>query len=233
MRLGTDAKHAQIRVATRIDALFLHHLVDARGIRRNGVEHGRSEVLDELDLSGRVAGGGRHGEHSDALGTVLETESGGEHSVASRVLENVFGTASHHPQASRHGGRPFVEVFLRVQHDGWVARRSARRVQSRTFAHRYAGEAKRIVVAQVFLRGEGQSAHVVQRFDVVGRDAEFSEFLTVKFRVHTVAHGLLQPFQLKFFQFFSGHRFNFWVEKITVVCHILIHFIVFCPKNLV
>ena len=113
------------------------------------------EVLDELDLPCRVACCSGHGEHSHLLGTILKTQSSGEHTVASRVLEDILRTATHHPQTAGYGIGPFVKVLLCVEYHGRVACGTAGRVQSHTVFQGHTADAERIVLAQVFLGGEG------------------------------------------------------------------------------
>ena len=112
VRLGTDHEGAESGVPAGIDALFTHDLIQAGGVRRDGVHHGGAEVREELQLTQGVAGRCGDGKHAHLLGAVLEAESAGEHPVARCVLENVLGTAAHHPQAAGDGIGPFVQVLL-------------------------------------------------------------------------------------------------------------------------
>ena len=126
MRLRTDDKRAQLRVAARVYALLLHHLVYSCGIAWYGVDHSRAEVGEELELASCVAGCGRHCKHAQSLRSVLESQSASEHAVARSVLEHVVRTAAHHPKAASHSVSPFVQVFLRVKYYGRIARRATR-----------------------------------------------------------------------------------------------------------
>ena len=78
------------------------------------MKHRRSEVADELNLSLGVASGSRYRQHTNALGTILETKASCKHAVTGRVLEYVVRAATHHPQATSHGNGPFVQVAFRV-----------------------------------------------------------------------------------------------------------------------
>ena len=79
---GSDGQHLEFCVATRIDAFLLHHLVQTCHITRHGMYGCGSEVFDKLNLTERVSSSSRYGECSEAFGSVLETESAGEHAVA-------------------------------------------------------------------------------------------------------------------------------------------------------
>ena len=83
--------------------------------------HGGAEVREELQLPQRVARRRGDGEHSQFLRSVLESEPAGEHAVAGSVLEHVLGPAAHHPEASRHGVGPLVQVLCSVQDDRRVS----------------------------------------------------------------------------------------------------------------
>ena len=95
MGLGTDKQGAELRGA-RIDTLLLEHLGQTHCIRGDSVQTGGTEILDEHDLSLGVTGSSGHRGGSQLLGSILEAQSAGEHTVAGGVLENIRVAASHH-----------------------------------------------------------------------------------------------------------------------------------------
>ena len=80
MGLGTNTQSAELG-GTGVYPLLLEYLCQTNGVRRNGVEAGGSEVLDELDLALRVTSCCRNGHSTEPFGTVLETKSTGKHSI--------------------------------------------------------------------------------------------------------------------------------------------------------
>ena len=81
-----------------------------------------TKVLDELNLTQRVTGSGRNGEHTQLLGAILETQTACEHAIAAGVLEYVIRAQTNHPQVTSHLIGPLVEVFLGVKDNGGVTR---------------------------------------------------------------------------------------------------------------
>ena len=128
MGLSTNGQHLQLRITTRVNTLFLHHLIETGDIGGNGMDGGSAKILDELNLSQRVTSCGRNGEHTQFLGTILEAETTSEHTITTGVLENIIRTQTYHPQVTCHLICPFVKVFLRVKNYGGVTRRTARRM---------------------------------------------------------------------------------------------------------
>ena len=85
-------------------------------------------------------------------------------------------------------------------------------MQAHTVFHGYAGEAEGIVLAQVLLGGEGQSPDIVERLDVVGRNAQLGKAAAVELGVHAVTYGMLQALQLQAFQLWACHRLQLRIE---------------------
>ena len=171
-----------------------------------------AEVGHELYLSERVARSGRNGEHANALGTILETESSGEHSVARRVLEHVVGAQSNHPEVASHLVSPFVEVFLRVEYHSRIACRSRRGMQSHTLLQRHRGKAEGIGVAQVLLCGEWNAAYVVNACYALRRYSSFLQPFFIHGIVHAVSNSCFQSLHLQCLNLLPRHCLQFGVE---------------------
>ena len=215
VRFCADSQHLEFRVFARIYSLFLHHLVQAGDVTGNCMYGGSTEVLDELYLPQGVTCCGRHGEHPQFLGSILESQTASEHSVAGGILEDIIGTQAYHPQISGHLVCPLVQVLLGMENDGGVTRSAGRGMQTHAVAKWHASHPERIGRAQVVLRSERQFPYVVQRLDILGGDACLSKLLAVEFIVHAVAHSLLEAFQLQSLNFCTRQRFSFRVEEKT------------------
>ena len=69
-------------------------------------------------------------------------------------------------------------------------------------------QAKRIVVAQVLLRGEGQLMDVFNGLDVVRADVQLLKFVAVERHiVIDILHDFVKPFTLKSAHFVAAHAF--------------------------
>ncbi len=64
VRFGSDHQGAEPGVPAGIDALFAHHLIQAGGVRGDGMYHGGAEVREELQLAQGVAGRCGDGKHA-------------------------------------------------------------------------------------------------------------------------------------------------------------------------
>ena len=184
VRLGADHEGAELGVLARVDALLAHHLIQACGIGRDGVHDGGAEV------------GGGDGQHADLLGAVLEAEAAGEHPVAGGVLEHVFRTAAHHPQAAGYGVGPFFQVLLRMQDDGGITGGAAGGMQADALVKRNSGHAERIGFAEVLLGGERNLLEVIERPDIRRGQSGLAETLPVERRIHAVLDRGFQPLEL-------------------------------------
>jgi hypothetical protein len=127
-----------------------------QGIRRRADQHGRAEILHELDLAGGVAGRVGHDQGADALQPVVQAEPAGEHAVAKGHLGDV---GRHDPGGRSKAGHelgPGLEVGARVAAD-----------------HRRAGGARRRVhLDHLFARHRKQAVRVGQAHVVLGRERQ-------------------------------------------------------------
>ena len=218
VRFGADAEGVQMRVAPRVDAHFIHHFRQARCVARDDVQAGRPEVGDKLDLPLRVSCGRRHGQATQLLGSVLESQSAGEHAVARGVLENVRVPYADHVHAAGHLIGPLVEVAGRMEHDGRITRCAARRMEPHALLQRDGHHAERIIAAQVVFCGERDFLQILQRTDAVCRDAILFKHFAIKRGVPRNLDCLLQPFQLELLQVGALHGLNFFLPIFHCFC---------------
>ena len=197
MGLSTDGKHSQVSVTTWVDTNLLHHLIEACDITGHGMNGGSAEVLNELYLSERVARCCWHGESTESLRTVLESESASKHAVARRVLEDIVRTEANHPEASSHSVGPFVYVLLRVQNDGWIACSARRGVEAHTLAQGNAGHAEGVCISQVLLGGEWYLAQVFESLNVLRLETCLIKALLVEWGIHAVLDCSLKSLKLQ------------------------------------
>ena len=126
MRLSSDGKHLELGIFPWIDALLLHNFVKTCHITWHRMKCCGSEIADELDLTKRIACCRRNGQHSQALGSILEAQSTREHTISRRILEDVVWTQAHHPKVTGYLVCPLVQVVLRVEDYGRITSRAAR-----------------------------------------------------------------------------------------------------------
>ena len=81
MRFGTDNQSMQLGIPFRVNPHLFHHLIQSAGIAGNSMQGRGSEIGDELDLSLGVSCSRRHRKHAQPLGTVLESQSAGKHTI--------------------------------------------------------------------------------------------------------------------------------------------------------
>ena len=173
---------------------------------------GGAEVRHEFYLSQRIACRGRDGKHSESFRAILEAQSSGEHTVSGRVLEDVIGAQTYHPQVSRHLVSPLVEVLLRVEYYGRVSRSTRGGVQPYAFCQGHGGKPKGVGVAQILLCSEGDATYVVHACYVfMCHPRLFQAFLIYRV-VHALLHGGFQSLHLQCFYLLPRHRFKFRVE---------------------
>ena len=212
----TDHEGAELGVAARVDASLAHHLIDAGGVGRYGVYHGGAEVGEELELAQGVARCSRDCKHAELLGSVLEAESSGEHSVTGSILEDIFRTASDHPEAACNGVGPLLEILLGVEDHGRVAGGAAGGVETHALGERDGCYAKGICVAQILLRGEGGALEVVEAAYVRRLDAYRVEPLVVEGGTFVAMLDCgLEPLKLEHFKLGALQGLKFGIEKLT------------------
>ena len=177
-RFRADVSVFQRQLVWR-DALSLHFFRNNGCVRRRTDERFRLEIHQRHDLSGRVASRQWNDGSADVLDAVMQTKSAGKHAVSERDLNQMVRLKPTGDEESGTQVRPRPEVFLRIRHKGRFARRAGRAVNSGDFRTMNGDVVQRISFAQVLLGCKGQTADVVQRFNIFNGNAGFLEFLLI------------------------------------------------------
>ena len=143
-----------------------------------------------------VAGAHGDGEHAEALAAQLEARTGRPQAVAHGHLHAVQGGQARHLVAAGHLQGERVHVIGRVGQDLALARGAAGGVDAHHILFGHAEQGQGVAFAQVFHVHGGQTAQIVQRGDVVGRDAARFQTFAVLGGPESLAHGETQAFQL-------------------------------------
>ena len=81
VRFCTNSQHLQFGITAWIYAFFLHYLVKTGNIAGNSMDGSGTKIFDELNLAQRVTCSGRNRQHAKFLGSVLESQATGEHTI--------------------------------------------------------------------------------------------------------------------------------------------------------
>mgnify|MGYP005871932495 CR=1 FL=1 len=144
----------------------------------------------------QVAGAHGDGEHAEALAAQLEARTGRPQAVTHGHLHAVQGGQARHLVATGHLQGKIIHVIGRVSQDLALARGAAGGMDAHHFLFGHAEQGQGIAFAQVFHVHGGQTAQIVQRGDVVRRDATGFQTFAVLGGLESLAHGEAQAFQL-------------------------------------
>ena len=135
----------------------------------------------------------------------MQAERAGKHAVTEADLRHIVGGGAAHHRDAGNAFRPSVEVLFGIADDGGFARGARGSVHAHEILFRYGKQAERIIVAQVFLGGEGKLGEVRQGLDILRLHARRIHLFAVRknFFIDPI-YGLLQSFELDLFDLASG-----------------------------
>ena len=206
-RLSTEGAHTQLDLVFR-DAHLVHCFGQIEGIAGRTGDARHAEVADKLQVLLGIASRGRNNTGTNMLHAVVGAESAGEQAVTIADGEGVVAGDAVGRQTAGHALAPHANVLAGVAHDGGVTRSTAAGMDADDLALRSGLQAKGIVVAQVFLRGEGQLVDVLDGLDVVRPDVQLLQLVTIERNVVVdVLHNFVQAFALERAHLVAAHAF--------------------------
>ena len=201
---------AQLEVL--LPSLFLHDLSDVLGVGGRAHDRRGTEVLHELELALRVAGGHRDRHAAELFAAVVRAEAAREKAVTVGDLDGVLLGQSRGGKRAGHTVAPEIEITLRVVRDHALAGRAGGRVDADDVFSRDGEQAVRVGIAQVVLAHERQLPEVVDALDVVRRDALLLHFLpVVRLVLPDVTHLADQFFVLQRTELVARHALDLFL----------------------
>ena len=214
--LGTEDAYAQ-RALRGVHALALHLLDDDLHVRGRDHDDVGPEVRDQLHLLLGLPA--RHGDDRAAgtLGPIVRAQSAREQAIAIGHMDQVACLAARRADGARHQVGPDINIVPGIPHHRGFARGAAGGMYAADLFARDGKHAKRIVVAQILLGGEGEFGDIGQRLQV-GRVHAFGikGLAVVRHVVIGMLHCPAQALQLQRLDFIAAGGFN-GVQHLSVV----------------
>ena len=151
----------------------MDRLGQIRCIGRCAAQNGRAEILHELQLPIRVAGGHRQRQAAELLAAAVEAEAAGEQAVAVGDLADVFRSCARGRQRSCAAVVPEVDILLGVEGDDALAGRAGGGVDADTFFQRLRKQTEGVCIPQIRLAQKRELIQIVAAVDILRRDALF------------------------------------------------------------
>ena len=176
--LAAEKPDAQRRLLP-IEAHLFPHLANVKRVSGRRDDHGRTVVLDHLDMALGVARTRRNHRAAKLHAAVMEAETTGEHAVAERHLHTIARDDARHAGKTRDAIAPNGHVMLGVADDDRLARRSRGRVHLDDLVERLGEKPIGERLAQRVLIGEGKLADIFERLDVLGPHAHLIHLIAI------------------------------------------------------
>ena len=210
--LGAEDAHPQRQLAD-VDAELFGFFGDVEGVGGSTAKAVHREILHQHDLLVGLAAGHGHHHHPQLFAAIVEAEAAGEQAVAEADLQALARMHAGRRQRAGHQFGPVVDIAPGVADHGGLAGGARGGMDPDNLFGGDREHAEGIVVAQLFLLGEGQQAGVGKGLDVVRAHPQLIHRIPVELdRGVAALDGGLQTAELKGRQLFPGQGFEFGIE---------------------
>jgi hypothetical protein len=149
-----------------VDPHVFGHFGHVERITRCACQNGGAEVPHKLQLSLGIPAPDGNGVAADGVGTVMDTQTPGKHSISIPVLHNVAFFGSGHHQAPGHHLGPDIHVVpcVSIHHRGAGGSRGGVNLDDIVMIG--GQEPVRVGVAKIVLGCKGNFGYIIQRDDI-------------------------------------------------------------------
>ena len=212
-RLCAQNGARKLEVLRGVIAHFDRRIGDEQRIGWRGAQDIGLEVPHELDLALGIARRAGNDHAACGFAAHMRAQTAREQAVAIRDLDGGMRAAAKHRNAAREAVAPVGQVVLRIADNGRLARGAGGCMQALDLALIDCKQTEGIGVAHILLDDERILLQIVERFDVIGVEAEFVETLLIQRDVFIAMDDRpTQTLELKSFELSARHALDFLLK---------------------